>query len=250
MRYVKYALLLGVSMLAALDAPALLDCQGKDVLGCSQGCHDEVTTCDQDSVKRHSYALEVLAFPAFQDNQTRYELHLRIPPGDRVSAVYGTDKFPLWISAPAGVFNSPYNGSWSASGMNPKFYDIMPEMQDDSYATIGLQTACRSSGIDAAEDPMMVQDPGVPWDGFFTQDGATELRMDTWTGGSWFVMKTAANGLSVDGSVLLAQITTAGSLDGALNVQVFPSTDSIPDVKIRAEFHGAGWFPAPVLIGE
>lgn len=250
MRYVKHALVLGVSMLTASAVPALSECRGEDGVDDSRRCHTEMTTCDQDTSKIQPYALEVLAFPAFQDSSTRYELHLRIPRGDRVSAVYGTDKFPLWISAPAGVFNSPYNGSWSASGMNPKFFDIMPGMQDDSYATIGLQTACRSSGLDGAEDPMMVQDPGVPWDVFFTQDGATELRMDTWTGGSWFVMKTATNGLSTDGSVLLAQITTAGSLDGPLNVQVFPSKDSIPDVKIRAEFHGAGWFPAPILRGE
>ena len=50
----------------------------------------------------------------------------------------------------------------------------MPEMEDDSHATIGLTASAQISGIPGAEeDPTMVQDPGLPWDEFFTKSGET-----------------------------------------------------------------------------
>ena len=67
------------------------------------------------------YTLEVLQVEARQPGLVRYEIHVLLPDSDRVSAVYGTDTHPLELRAPKGVFNSPYNGSWSSSGMNPKF---------------------------------------------------------------------------------------------------------------------------------
>ena len=57
---------------------------------------------------------------------------------DRFSAVYGHNLSPITISAPAGVFNSSFNSSWSASGINPAFLGFFPDMADDTYATIGL----------------------------------------------------------------------------------------------------------------
>ena len=145
------------------------------------------------------YTLEVLQAEARQPGLVRYEIHVLLPDSDRVSAVYGTDTHPLELLAPKGVFNSPYNGSWSSSGMNPKFFELMPDMQDDTYATIGLRTSAKLSGMMRAEDPTMVQDPSEPWDDFFTVNGETSLEVSTHTGGSWFVLRTAANGAPVDG---------------------------------------------------
>ena len=163
--------------------------------------------------------------------------------GDRVSSVYGTDVHPLTVRAPKGVFNSPYNGSWSASGMNPKFFEIMPDMADDTYATIGLSTAAKMSGIDGAEDPTMVQDPGLPWDVFFTESGETDLDISTHTGGAYFVLRTAANGAGQDGRVFLMQVTTAGDLSGAINLQLFPASGDYDQVRYRFEFKGKGEYP-------
>ena len=86
----------------------------------------------------------------------------------------------------------------------------------------------------------MVQDPNEPWDDFFTVNGETTLEVSTHTGGSWFVLRTAANGAPVDGKVMLAQITTAGSLSGALNLQIFPAEPEIDQFRIRFEFDGIG----------
>ena len=193
------------------------------------------------------YTLEVATEPAHQPGLTKYLISVKLPDGDRVSSVYGTDAYPLTIEAPNGVFNSPYNGSWSASGMNPKFFEIKPEMEDDTYATVGLRTAAKMSGLEGAEDPTMVQDPGAPWDVFFMEDGETKLDISTHTGGAYFVLRTASNGAGQKGLVSLMQVTTAGPVSGALNVQLFPAAGNVDQVRIRFEFDGPGKFQgAPI----
>ena len=193
------------------------------------------------------YQLEVLRTEARQPGLVRYEIHALLPDSDRVSAVYGTDTHHLELRAPKGVFNSPYNGSWSSSGMNPKFFELMPDMQDDTYATIGLRTSAKLSGVMRAEDPTMVQDPSEPWDDFFTVNGETSLEVATHTGGSWFVLRTAANGAPVDGKVMLAQVTTSGSVSGAMNLQIFPAEPEIEQFRVRFEFEGTGKFPGKLV---
>ena len=193
------------------------------------------------------YQLEVLRTEARQPGLVRYEIHVLLPDSDRVSAVYGTDTHPLELRAPKGVFNSPYNGSWSSSGMNPKFLELMPDMQDDTYATIGLRSSAKLSGVMRAEDPTMVQDPSEPWDDFFTVNGETSLEVATHTGGSWFVLRTAANGAPVDGKVMLAQVTTSGNVSGAMNLQIFPAEPEIEQFRVRFEFEGTGKFPGKLV---
>lgn len=193
------------------------------------------------------YMLEVVMKEARQPGLVRYEIHALLPDSDRVSAVYGTDTHPLELRATKGVFNSPYNGSWSSSGMNPKFFELMPDMQDDTFATIGLRTSAKLSGVTRAEDPTMVQDPSEPWDDFFTINGETSLRVATHTGGSWFVLRTAANGAPVEGKVMLAQITTSGDVAGALNLQIFPAEPEIEQFRVRFEFDGIGRFAGQMV---
>lgn len=193
------------------------------------------------------YQLEVVRTEARQPGLVRYEIHALLPDSDRVSAVYGTDTHPLELRAPKGVFNSPYNGSWSSSGMNPKFFELMPDMQDDTYATIGLRTSAKLSGVMRAEDPTMVQDPSEPWDDFFTVNGETSLEVATHTGGSWFVLRTAANGAPIDGKVMLAQVTTSGNVSGAMNLQIFPAEPEIEQFRVRFEFEGTGKFPGKLV---
>ena len=131
--------------------------------------------------------------------------------------------------------------------MNPNFFKLMPEIQDDSFATIGLRTGARISGITGAEDPTMVQDAGAPWAEFFTEDGAQRLLVNTHTGGAYFVLRTAANGAPVHGEVLLMQVTTAGQFSGALNIQVFPESEGYDQVRWRTSFEGPGEFPGAFI---
>lgn len=202
---------------------------------------------DEGPALSEQYKLEVSAQEAHQAGLTRYVLSLQLPKGDRLSSVYGTNVYPMHVKAPDGVFNSPYNGSWSASGMNPKFFEIMPEMGDDTFGTIGLTTGAKISNLEGAEDPTMVQDPGAPWDAFFTEDGETDLVIDTHTGGAWFVLRTATNGAPQGGSVMLMQVTTAGALSGAINAQIFPGREDVDQVRYRFEFDGTGAFSGKLI---
>lgn len=215
-----------------------LCCVGLMALTSVQGsCQEE-----PNSISSDRYALVVKKAPALQEGLFTYTVCLRLPQGDRVSSVFGTDVHPFELSAPAGVFNSPFNAGWSASGINPNFFKLMPEIQDDSFATIGLRTGARISGLQGAEDPTMVQDPGAPWAEFFTEDGAQTLRVNTHTGGAYFVLRTAANGAPVNGEVLLMQVTTAGAFLGALNIQVFPESEGYDQIRWRTTFDGPGEF--------
>ena len=53
---------------------------------------------------------------------------------------------------------------------------------------------------------------------YFLTPGATNLTSTTLTGASWYILNTAGNGLpNSDLRVLIAQVTTAGSISGQMN---------------------------------
>ena len=142
-------------------------------------------------------------------------------PTDKLSAVFGTDQDNLIINTPSDIFNSPFNSSWNASGINPAFLPIFPDMAEDSYATIGLiwtsngvarcSISCR--GWRSITDNYRI---------LYTV-GGTQLNVNTLTGGSWYVLNTDANSLpDADLRVLIMQITTGGDISGTMNFQVFP----------------------------
>ena len=79
---------------------------------------------------------------------------------DGISAVYGNNQATLAVDAPDGVFNSAANASWNASGINPAFLPVFPELAADTYATIGLEGPASQSGIASAADPSIVEDGG------------------------------------------------------------------------------------------
>ena len=187
------------------------------------------------------YSLVVSEEPSVIDGMTKFRLYIQLSdPSDQISAIFGTDKNPMTIEAPKGVFNSPFNGSWSASGLNPNFFEAMPSMVDDSFATIGLDGPA-SSGKPNSEDPIMVDDRSNPWAQFFKENEAVKLEINTLLGGSWFVLKTASNGLGDENLlVLIAQITTAGSISGNINAQIFPMGEGENSMKMNFTFDGLG----------
>ena len=194
------------------------------------------------------YSLVVSEEPSVIDGMTKFRLHIQLAdPSDQISAIFGTDKNPMTIEAPKGVFNSPFNGSWSASGLNPNFFEARPSMVDDSFATIGLDGPA-SSGKPNSEDPIMVDDRSNPWAQFFKENEAVKLEINTLLGGSWFVLKTASNGLGDENLlVLIAQITTAGSIRGNINAQIFPLGDGKNSTKMNFTFDGLGSTPGVVV---
>jgi hypothetical protein len=187
------------------------------------------------------YSMVVETEPSVTSEMLRYQIYLKFEnPTDRLSAIYGTNLDHMWIEASEGVFNSPFNGSWSAAGMNAQFFDAMPTLVDDSYGTINLTASASRSG-EGSQDPMMVEDRGSPWTPFFNENGATRLDINTLIGGSWFALKSASNGLpDKNNCILIAQITTSGSISGEINAQIFPLGNGKKSKNVKFTFDGVG----------
>ena len=156
---------------------------------------------------------------------------------DKISAVFGNDEMPLVISTPDGIFNSPMNSAWNASGINSALFGFFPDLQDDSFATIGLDGPAAT--VPGAEDPSLVQDASLPTtvSGYF-QAGGTELNVNTLTGASWYVLNTAANALPTRTVVGWWPKSPPLALLRALNYQIFPlGRGRQPGSKV----HGTSW---------
>ena len=201
--------------------------------------------------KGQEYSLTIEATSAVTEGLTTYRFYVDMNDDtDRMSAVFGNDEYPLEFNAPGGVFNSSFNASWNASGINPAFLGAFPELADDTYATVGLDGPASASGLAGAADPAVVEDGGQPITPFFLTDGATSLLSNTLTGASWYILNTASNGLP-DGNmrVLIMQATTSGALTGTMNAQVFPLGVGADQQLVSWDFDGAGTYGGGDMAG-
>ena len=225
-------------------------CDEDEVPGCTDafacnydaGATDEDGSCEFCSCTESAFTLSVDSFPSTQEGLTTYRVYVNtLSSTDRLSAVISNADNPLTINVPEGAWNSPQNTTWNASGVNPALFVDFPNIVDDSYATIGLTGPALPLGIDYA-DPTLV-DPDLALTTLFTIDGETGFTSDTDPGLGWFVLNTAANGLpDDDGRILVMQITTAGSLSGTLNYQVFPQGNQDAAILMTSTFDGVGTF--------
>ena len=192
------------------------------------------------------YTLTVDATEATTAGLTRYRFYVdMMDASDTFSAVFGNSEQPLLVNVPSGAFNSSFNSSWSASGINPAFLSMFPEMADDTYATIGLTGPASASGIAGAADPGLAEDPDQSITPFFLTDGATSLAADMIVGSSWFVLNDAGNAApDANQQVIVLQVTTAGEVSGQINVQVFPMGDGDQAQVLNFLFDGAGTYAA------
>ena len=140
-----------------------------------------------DNFESAQYDLTVESFPAVQEGlTTRFHVNMQ-DATDRMSAVYGNNEASLSINTPAGAYNSAFNSSWNASGINPAFLTTFPELADDTFATIGLTGPASTSGVTDAADPSIVEDAAQPITPYFQTDGAVSLESNTLTGSSWYI---------------------------------------------------------------
>ncbi|MDA0946368.1 MAG: hypothetical protein O2791_04895 [Bacteroidetes bacterium] len=200
---------------------------------------------------RAQYSMTVEASNASQPGLTTYRFFVDMnDPTDRMSAVFADDESPMFIDVPDGAFNSTFNSSWNASGINPAFVAVMPELADDTYATIGLTGPASTSGLANAADPSVVEDSTQPITPFFLTNGATFVESSTLVGSSWYILNTAANGLpDADMRVMILQVTTSGSLSGQISYQVFPLGVGPNEQRYTVLFHGAGTYGESTVLG-
>lgn len=137
---------------------------------------------------------------------------------DVVSSVAGDDEFPSYLHSTGEVFQSTF-GSAFAQDVNPMLFTALPELEYDSWLTIGIEGPAGTG-----EDAVMSVEGIDPWISNFEETGT--LAIQDSVGGLWFVLNNPTNAVAgSDLRVLLAQITTNGTLTGSLLVQFFQQGD-------------------------
>lgn len=129
-----------------------------------------------------------------------------------VSALFGDAALPLSLSSPTGFWQSSV-GSDFGSSINPGLFGAIPELEYDSWLTIGSEsTIGAGSGISQVGMTAALSS--------FNNGG--DLNLQAANGGSWFVTFGNANAIAGDDlKVLVAQLTVEESFFGIFNVQMF-----------------------------
>jgi len=156
---------------------------------------------------------EVVAVNPLGTGQNTYRLYADFSSSDaEVTAVYGTDSTP-WhmVSDAADGFYNDAVGSDFGGGVNPLFFGAFPNLEYDSWFTIGAQPG-DADGLNSAFDSALTSMTD------FNSGG--EFVVNTFIGGSIFVVPGAnTQGVPVAGKVLLGQFTTSGIVDALVNIQ-------------------------------
>ncbi|MGY8917884.1 MAG: hypothetical protein ACKVJ6_06385, partial [Flavobacteriales bacterium] len=156
---------------------------------------------------------ETVAVNPMGDGQNTYRLYAEFTSPDvEVTAVYGTDTTPWTLSSDAanGFYNDPVGANFGGS-INPLFYASFPNMEFDSWLTIGAAPG-DADGINSAFDAALSS--------FADFNSGGDFVVNTFIGGSIFVVPGANDqGRPVGGKVLLGQFTTSGIVDALVNIQ-------------------------------
>ena len=159
------------------------------------------------------------------DGQTTYRLYMNMQnETDYMSSCSGDSENPLILTSTTGEwYNDAAATTWNAQGLNPVFFTFFPELAFDSFLTIGAEDATTP----ATQHPVSVWSANDPTTQFVGGPG-NDITVDDASGGAWYTPFPGAvdpNGhvafAGADLRVLLAQFTTAGIINGQLQVQVF-----------------------------
>jgi len=167
------------------------------------------------------------------EGMTTYRLYLNmLNPSDYLSACSGDEENP-WVlestSTPAW-YNTPSVSEGFADAINPAFFTAFPNLEFDSWLTIGASSA--EDGMDISN----VVDPS--YNAFAAFENGEDINSNSPVGNLWFTLYPGleevddAGFAGEDLKVLVAQITTSGTLSGSLYVQIFPEGIQDPDIRL------------------
>ena len=153
---------------------------------------------------------------------TTYRMYVTmVNPTDVMSSVVGETGLETHINTSTSFYQDPFGGALGQA-VNPVLYGISPQLEYDSYVTIGLTQA---PDVSAGEvEVTAVESDGSNWVSPFEAGG--NLSIDGEFGGVWFTLNGASNAAAGDDlRVLIGQFTTSGSISGQVSLQVFPEGD-------------------------
>jgi hypothetical protein len=178
--------------------------------------------------------------------QTTYRLYIKMQNStDFLSSLYGNNTAPWTLNTSTNAFyNDQFATGATAGGVNLAFTAFFPTLAADSWVTIGIASAPSGSQV----DPSTIEDSTQPWKSKFTSGASgagTNVTVNSLTGGAWYVLNGAPNGVPAANSgnkVLCMQITTAGTISGRINAQIFPLGVGANQQQKSFEFSGTGTF--------
>ncbi len=140
---------------------------------------------------------------------------------DLLQAVSGDVNAPTSITTTTSFWQESNLGGATESTINPLLFASFPELEYDSFVSIGLQSAAVTGNGETAttiqEDPLT-----LPLSGAF--EAGQDLVFDSPTGSIWFIADAEASSNAMAGGdleVMFAQVTTDGTLDGEVLFQVY-----------------------------
>ena len=164
---------------------------------------------------------------------TTYRMYLNmINPTDFLNSCYGVEDNP-WVlestSSPAWYQHPTVSGTF-ANEINPAFYTAFPELEYDSWLTIGVSSSEENGEILSATDPA--------YNAFTAFENGENINANSPIGNLWFTLFPGLEALDNpayagdDLRVLIAQITTSGFISGSIQVQIFAEGIQDPDIRL------------------
>ena len=142
---------------------------------------------------------------------------------DQLSAIFGNESSPAELMTTGQFFQSFPIGSVTPSGYLESTWSMFPSNEFDSFVTIGIDAP--ASSADGESDVATLQSSTNPWKPIFEPGlGAFGggFTLSDLTGGTWFTQASFTNGIPDDDQrILIAQLTTNGTLSGNLFAQIF-----------------------------
>ncbi len=160
----------------------------------------------------------------------RMYLHM-LDEDDYLSACTGSDAHPFILestSSPAW-YQHPSASETFATGINTAFFTAFPDLEYDSWFTIGVEDASLDMDILSLADPA--------YDAFDAFEAGENIYSNTPVGNGWATLYPGLGSenpgfAGEDLRILIGQITTSGVLSGSIYVQIFPWGIQDPDLRL------------------
>lgn len=186
---------------------------------------DNCAVCDENfdftsTVDGYGLSLELVASHegGALDGMRTYRVYLDVANSDdQVTSLTGNDEFALAFNTTTSFYQNAFGGP-TPNDISAGAIGLVPELEFDSYVTIGL------TGQPEGQEGTVEMIPGTWMDTF---EAGQSFTINDGIGSGWYIVPpTAVNGLGGDDQrVLVAQLTTDGDISGQFRTQVFPQGD-------------------------
>jgi hypothetical protein len=168
---------------------------------------------------------------------TTYRMYITTPnTNDIISAIYGDNDSPLEIATTTSFYQHPF-GSSLGTNNNPLLYSGFPELEFDSWLTMGLDTPPGPGEV----APSTIGDLNNGWVSNF--EAGMNIVIEDSIGGAMFITNDPGTTNIVSGEeqrILIGQFTTDGDMSGVINAQMFTEGVTEPADRVTLDFDGVG----------